>query len=78
MLDSDLAELYQVPTKAFNPAVKRNLGRFPSDFMFRFSAEEMELLDRSQFVRMGDVPTRFPISAMPLVHLEFFRKNIAV
>jgi hypothetical protein len=50
MLDSDLAELYQVPTKAFNQAVKRNLGRFPSDFMFQLCAEEMELLDRSQIV----------------------------
>jgi hypothetical protein len=50
MLDSDLAELYQVPTKAFNQAVKRNFGRFPSDFMFRLFAEETELLDRSQFV----------------------------
>ncbi len=35
MLDSDLAELYQVPTKALNQAVQRNLDRFPSDFMFR-------------------------------------------
>jgi len=50
MLDSDLAELYQVPTKAFNQAVKRNLDRFPSDFMFQLCAEEIELLDRSQFV----------------------------
>ncbi len=50
ILDSDLAELYQVPTKVFNQAVKRNLDRFPSDFMFRLSAEEMELLNRSQIV----------------------------
>ena len=35
MLDSDLAELSQVPTKALNQAVKRNLGRFPDDLMFR-------------------------------------------
>ena len=35
MLDSDLAELYQVPTQALNQAVQRNLDRFPSDFMFR-------------------------------------------
>jgi phage regulator Rha-like protein len=50
MLDIDVAELYQVPTKVFNQAVKRNLGRFPSDFMFRLCAEEMELLNRSQIV----------------------------
>ena len=47
MLDADLAELYQVPTKAFNQAVKRNLDRFPEDFMFRVTAGE---LNRSQFV----------------------------
>ena len=35
MLDADLAELYQVPTKRVNEQVQRNLGRFPKDFMFR-------------------------------------------
>jgi hypothetical protein len=50
MLDSDLAKLYQVSTNAFNQAVKRNLDRFASDFMFRLSAEEMELLNLPQFV----------------------------
>jgi len=34
MLDSDLAKLYRVSTKAFNQGVKRNIERFPSDFMF--------------------------------------------
>lgn len=34
MLDSDLAELYEVDTKVLNQAVKRNLTRFPQDFMF--------------------------------------------
>jgi hypothetical protein len=37
MLDADLAELYQVPTKALNQAVRRNLDRFPEDFMFQLS-----------------------------------------
>jgi hypothetical protein len=41
MLDSDLAELYQVPTKRLNEAVKRNLGRFPGDFMFQLSKDEL-------------------------------------
>jgi phage regulator Rha-like protein len=50
MLDWDLAELYQIPTKAFNQSVKRNLDRFPPDFMFRLSAEEIELLNRSHIV----------------------------
>jgi hypothetical protein len=42
MLDSDLAELYQVQTKILNKAVKRNLDRFPEDFMFRVAPEEIE------------------------------------
>jgi len=42
MLDADLAELYQVPTKALNQAVKRNLERFPEDFMFPLNDEELE------------------------------------
>jgi hypothetical protein len=40
MLDAALAELYQVPTKVLNQAVKRNLDRFPEDFMFRLTPEE--------------------------------------
>lgn len=49
MLDSDLAELYGVETRVFNQAVKRNLQRFPSDFMFQLTTEEAESL-RSQIV----------------------------
>jgi ORF6N domain len=48
MLDSDLAELYGVETKLLNRAVKRNLKRFPADFMFQLSAEEASDL-RCQF-----------------------------
>ena len=40
MIDADLAELYGVPTKALNQAVKRNSERFPADFMYQLSAEE--------------------------------------
>jgi len=40
MLDFDLAELYEVQTKALNLAVKRNLQRFPGDFMFQLTNEE--------------------------------------
>lgn len=50
MLDADLAMLYDVPTKALNQAVKRNLKRFPADFMFQLTREEVETLNRSQFV----------------------------
>ncbi len=44
MLDSDLAMLYQVETKALNRAVKRNIKRFPKDFCFQLTAEEYEVL----------------------------------
>ncbi|MDM0016258.1 ORF6N domain-containing protein [Variovorax saccharolyticus] len=40
MIDADLAELYGVPTKALNQAVKRNAARFPPDFMFQLDAAE--------------------------------------
>jgi len=40
MIDSDLAKLYGVPTKALNQAVKRNAGRFPKDFMFHLTQKE--------------------------------------
>lgn len=49
MLDSDLAELYGVPTKALKQAVKRNLKRFPDDFMFICTIDEFNSL-RSHFV----------------------------
>jgi hypothetical protein len=42
MLDADLAELYGVPTKALNQAVKRNIERFPGDFMFQLSKSEKD------------------------------------
>lgn len=48
MLDSDLAELYDVPTKRLNEQVRRNADRFPDDFMFRLTTEEVSNL-RSQF-----------------------------
>ncbi len=44
LLDSDLAELYQVPTKNFNKAVKRNISRFPNDFMFKLTPNENKSL----------------------------------
>jgi len=51
MLDSDLAELYDVPVKVLNQAVKRNMVRFPADFMFQLSEEEDGSL-RSQTVTL--------------------------
>jgi hypothetical protein len=49
MLDSDLAELYGVTTSALNQAVRRNIDRFPSDFMFQMTDSEFSNL-KSQFV----------------------------
>ena len=51
MLDTDLAILYDVPTKRLNEQVMRNKKRFPSDFMFQLTAEEVERL-RSQFATL--------------------------
>jgi hypothetical protein len=67
MLDADLAALYQVPTKAFNQAVRRNLERFPDDFMFQLTSEEARLL-RSHFVtsRVGHGGSRY----LPFVFTE--------
>jgi len=48
MLDADLAELYGVSTKRLNEQVRRTLGRFPADFMFQLSNQELVIL-RSQF-----------------------------
>lgn len=50
MLDSELAVLYEVPTKALNQAVRRNPERFPDDFMFRLTRDETVELNRSQIV----------------------------
>jgi hypothetical protein len=49
LLDRDLAELYDVDTRTLNQAVKRNLKRFPEDFMFQMTKEEFEIW-RSQIV----------------------------
>jgi phage regulator Rha-like protein len=55
ILDSGLASIYGVPTKAFNQAIKRNANRFPPDFMFRLTLEEAEsaFRSRSQFVTLN-------------------------
>ena len=61
MIDNDLALLYRVPTKAFNQAVRRNMPRFPADFMFQLNAAEWLAL-RSQFVisKAGRGGRRYP------------------
>ena len=51
MIDTDLAVLYEVPNKVLNQAVKRNLRRFPTDFMFQLNYQEVAAL-RSQIVTL--------------------------
>ena len=54
MLDEDLAKLYQVETKVFNQAVKRNIARFPKHFRFQLTKEEYEYVLRSQIVTLKE------------------------
>ncbi|MFV0589923.1 MAG: ORF6N domain-containing protein [Draconibacterium sp.] len=65
MIDKDLAELYGVETKALKQQVKRNMERFPVDFMFELSQEEFANL-RSQIVTSSWGGTRYP----PMVFTE--------
>jgi len=53
MLDSDLASLYGVKTKNLNLQVKRNIGRFPGDFMFQLTKEEVLRLQNATSKRGG-------------------------
>ena len=57
MLDSDLADLYQVETRVLIQAIKRNINRFPADFMFRLSKDETDAM-RSQIVIASKRNTR--------------------
>src|SRR5262245_60011165 len=52
ILDSDLARLYEVPTKAFNQAVRRNRNRFPADFLIELTNQEVAR-SRSQIVTLN-------------------------
>ena len=53
MLDHDLAEMYQVTTSNLNKAVKRNLKRFPPDFMFQLTKEEFDILNANLIFQNG-------------------------
>jgi hypothetical protein len=55
IIDAELARLYGVTTKRLNEAVKRNIERFPEDFIFQLTWEEAEVL-RSQFATLNAVP----------------------
>jgi len=75
MLDEDLAKIYQVETKVFNQAVKRNADRFPPEFMFQLTAEEYTSL-KSQIVtsnsgRGGRMKHLITISASVSPHFYY-------
>ena len=67
MLDFDLAEMYQVETRVLNQAVRRNMERFPEDFMFQLTSEEWSYMS-SQIVMRSRA--KRPKSAMPLAFTE--------
>jgi hypothetical protein len=67
MLDFDLAELYEVETRVLNQAVKRNIGRFPADFMFRLTPIEWETM-LSQIVMT--YPAKRPKVSPPFAFTE--------
>jgi hypothetical protein len=69
MLDSDLAILYQVETRVFNQAVKRNSNRFPERFRFQLTEEEYKNL-RSQFVTSSEENTHGGRRYMPYAFTE--------
>ena len=59
MLDADLAEVYEIETRILNQAVKRNLHRFPEDFMFQLAEDKAEeLRNSSQLVMSSSVSPR--------------------
>lgn len=77
MLDSDLAQLYHVETKVLNQAVKRNMLRFPEDFMFTLSQTEWENL-RSQIVTSSSPEQLKAWSGRRLPSFAFTEQGIAM
>jgi len=68
MLDYDLALLYEVDTRVLNQAVKRNINRFPLDFMFQLTKSEWEIL-KSQFV-ISKIEKRGGTQKLPFAFTE--------
>lgn len=69
MIDSDLAKLYQVETKVFNQAVKRNINRFPENFRFQLTENEYEDL-KSQIVTSSNINNHGGRRYLPYVFTE--------
>jgi hypothetical protein len=79
MIDADLAELYQLPTGTLNQAVRRNANRFPKDFMFQLTAEELknwmsQIVISNPTAKMGSAQTAVRLhgtrSGYALIHAE--------
>lgn len=71
LLDTDLAALYGVTTKALNQAVKRNVVRFPADFIFRLTERETGALNRSPNVTGADKHRNIRFPPMGVAGIEF-------
>ncbi len=70
MLDFDIADLYEVETRVFNQAVKRNFESFPKDFMFRLTTSEWHEISSSQIVMMDNLPKNRTGRYLPYVFTE--------
>ncbi len=71
MLDRDLAELYGVETKRLKEQVKRNIDRFPDDFMFELTKEEFEVLRSQNATSKMEGRGALDIFHMHLLNMEF-------
>lgn len=72
MLDRDIAALYEVETRVFNQAVKRNFQRFPSDFMFQLTREEWDA------IKLRMIPTEGDMSSQIVMTYPKKRPNVAL
>lgn len=78
MLDRDLAALYDVETRVFNQAVKRNINRFPEDFMFRITMDEWQSIKNQSEMATQTMSSQIvmtstskrPLSALPYAFTE--------
>ncbi|MDP4130153.1 MAG: ORF6N domain-containing protein [Bacteroidota bacterium] len=76
MLDYDLAKLYEVETKAFNQAVRRNISRFPVDFMFQLTKVEWNLRRSQSVTSSDDLKVKMPqISDCQLIEGDLDRSH---
>jgi hypothetical protein len=80
MLDRDLAELYGVDTRVLNQAVKRNLKRFPDDFMFQMTREELKEWKSQIVISLTDARLRslllWPIGFFLILKINTFNSSL--